>query len=199
MVRLSDENRQKAVFEQYTVFDIDIAKIASKYGLYLIGGTAIDLLCNYYSVPFWRSRSNNDFDYWTSFDNQQNTSKFIEHIRDSFKFDIEEDSDYMIALESSSIKADVDILIDHDCNNKQFTHSIGGINVMSPIYLFSSKFDRYINCSNIQRKEIDFKDLRTLLSIIEKINGLDELECHLSNLNYDRKAEDMLNSIIASL
>ena len=199
MVKLSDENRQKVIFERYTVFDIDIAKIASKYGLYLIGGTAIDLLCNYHSVPFWRSRSNNDFDYWTSFDNQQNTSEFIEHIRDSFRFDIIEDSDYMITLESNYVKADVDILIDRDCNNKQFTHSAEGINVMSPIYLFSSKFDRYINCNNSQRKEIDFKDLRTLLSIIEKINGLDELECHLSNLNYDRKAEDILNSIIASL
>lgn len=199
MVKLSGENWQKAIFEQYTVFDIDIAKIASKYGLYLIGGTAIDLLCNYYSVPFWRSRSNNDFDFWTSFGNQQNANEFIEHIKDNFKFDIIEDSDYMITLESNYVKADVDILIDRDCNNKQFTHSAEGINAMSPVYLFSSKFDRYINCSNIQRKEIDFKDLRILLSIIEKINGFDELEYHLSNLNYDRKAEDMLNSIIASL
>lgn len=66
MVRISDVNRQKAIFEQYTVFDIDIVKIVSKYGLYLIGGTALDLLCNYHSVPFWRNRSNNDFDYWTS-------------------------------------------------------------------------------------------------------------------------------------
>lgn len=199
MIRPSDKNRQKAIFEQYTVFDIDIAKIASKYGLYLIGGTAIDLLCNYHSIPFWRSRSNNDFDYWTSFDNQQNVNEFTEHIRDSFRFDIIEDSGYMITLESSSVKVDIDILIDRDCNNKQFTHSVDGINVMSPIYLFSSKFDRYINCNNIHRKKIDFKDLRTLLSIIEKINGFDELEYHLSNLNYDRKAENMLNSIITGL
>ena len=35
MVRISDVNRQKAIFEQYTVFDIDIVKIVSKYGLYL--------------------------------------------------------------------------------------------------------------------------------------------------------------------
>lgn len=199
MIRPSDKNRQKAIFEQYTVFDIDIAKIASKYGLYLIGGTAIDLLCNYHSIPFWRSRSNNDFDYWTSFDNQQNVNEFTEHIRDSFRFDIIEDSGYMITLESSSVKVDIDILIDRDCNNKQFTHSAGGINVMSPIYLFSSKFDRYINCNNSQRKEIDFKDLRTLLSIIEKINRLDDLEYHLSSRKYDQKAENMLNSIIASL
>lgn len=106
MVRISDKNRQEAIFEQYTVFDIDIAKVASIYGLYLIGGTALDLLCNYHSVPFWRNRSNNDFDYWTSFDNQQNTNEFIEHIRDSLRFDIIEESDYMITLESSLIKTD---------------------------------------------------------------------------------------------
>lgn len=177
MVSLPDENKQ-AIFEQYTAFDIDIVKIASKHGLYLIGGTAIDLLCNYHSVPFWRSRSNNDFDFWTSFDNQKGRSEFIEHIRNSFRFDIIEDSDYMVTLKSSHIKADVDILIDRDCNNKQFTHSVDGINVMSLIYLFSSKFDRYVNCTDSQRKKIDFKDLRTLLSIVDKINGLDELEFH---------------------
>ena len=198
MVRLPEENKQ-AIFEQYTVFDIDIAKIASKYGLYLIGGTAIDLLCNYHSVPFWRSRSNNDFDFWTSFDNQHGRSEFIEHIRDSFRFDIIEDSDYMITLKSSYIKVDIDILIDRDHNNKQFAHSVDGINVMSPIYLFSSKFDRYVNCTDSQRKEIDFKDLRTLLSIVDKINGLDELEFHLCNQHYDQIVEDMLNSIIASM
>lgn len=71
--------------------------------------------------------------------------------------------------------------------------------MMSPIYLFSSKFDRYINTANIQRKETDFYDLRTLLSIIEKTNGFDELESHLSNRDYDQRAEDMLNNIIASM
>lgn len=198
MVRLPEENKQ-AIFEQYTVFDIDIAKIASKYGLYLIGGTAIDLLCNYHSVPFWRSRSNNDFDFWTSFDNQKGRSEFMKHIRNSFRFNIIEDSDYMVTLKSSYIKVDVDILIDRDCNNKQFTHSVDGINVMSLIYLFSSKFDRYVNCTDSQRKEIDFKDLRTLLSIVEKTNGLDELEFHLCNQHCDQIAEDMLNSMIASM
>ena len=195
--KIIDRNGE-AIFEQYTEFDTDIVKAASKYELYLIGGTAIDLLCNYYSVQFWRSRSDNDLDFWTSYDNQDR-KKFINHIKDSFSFEPKETSDYMVSLESSNIKTDVDILIDRECNNKHFTHSTGGINVMSPIYLFSSKFDRYINCSNIQRKEIDFKDLRTLLSIIEKINGLDDLEYHLSSLNYDQKAENMLNSIIASL
>ncbi len=198
MVRLPEENKQ-AIFEQYTVFDIDITKIASKYGLYLIGGTAIDLLCNYHSVQFWRSRSDNDFDYWTSFDNQKGRNEFIKHIRNSFRFDIIEDSDYMVTLKSSYIKVDVDILIDRDCDTKQFTHSVDGINVMSPIYLFSSKFDRYINCTDSQRKERDFKDLRTLLSIVEKTNGLDELEFHLCNQHHDQIAEDMLNSIIASM
>ena len=70
---------------------------------------------------------------------------------------------------------------------------------MSPLYLFYTNFDRYINTANIQRKETDFYDLRTLLSIIEKTNGFDELESHLSNRGYDQKAEDMLNNIIASM
>ena len=47
--------------------------------------------------------------------------------------------------------------------------------------------------------ETDFYDLRTLLSIIEKTNGFDELESHLSNRDYDQRAEDMLNGIIASM
>lgn len=70
---------------------------------------------------------------------------------------------------------------------------------MSPIYLFTSKFDRYLNCNNKQRKNTDFKDLQTLLILIEKINGFDELENHLYNLNYDERAEKTLNDIIGSL
>lgn len=195
--KIIDRNGE-AIFEQYTEFDTDIVKAASKYELYLIGGTAIDLLCNYYSVQFWRSRSDNDLDFWTSYDNE-GRNVFISHIKDNFSFDSKETSDYMVSLESSNIKTDVDILIDRDYNNKEFAYSVNGIKVMSPIYLFSSKFDRYISTTNVQRKETDFKDLRVLLSIIEKINGFDELEFHLSNQNYDQKAEDALNSIISSM
>lgn len=70
---------------------------------------------------------------------------------------------------------------------------------MSPIYLFVSKFDRYINSNNAQRKNTDFKDLQTLLLLIDRINGFDELENHLSALNYDQRAEDALNDIIVNL
>ena len=41
------------LFQQYTPYDTKIVKTATRYGLYLIGGTAIDLLCRYYSIPFW--------------------------------------------------------------------------------------------------------------------------------------------------
>lgn len=105
----------------------------------------------------------------------------------------------MLSLESSSIYTDMDILIDYDLNNSRFGYTVNDINVMSPIYLFTSKFDRYVNCNNAQRKTTDFKDLQTLLLLIERTNGFDELENHLSALNYDQRAEDALNGIIASM
>ena len=186
------------LFQQYTPYDTVIVKIATRYGLYLIGGTAIDLLCRYYSIPFWRNRSDNDLDFWTSFANKER-DRFVKQVGGKFGIGVEDSSDYMVSLELKKVKIETDILIDYDYANTKFASSINGICVMSPIYLFSSKFDRYINTANIQRKKTDFYDLRTLLSIIEKTNGFDELESHLSNRDYDQRAEDMLNDIITSM
>lgn len=194
---ISDRNKRVA-FRQYTKFDLPIVKMASQYGMYLIGGTAIDLMCNKYSVRFWRDRSDNDLDFWTPYTNQ-NRSKFLEYTRENFGIRVEESSDFMVSLELEKVKIEIDILIDYDSINTKFGSSINGIYVMSPVYLFPSKFDRYINTANVQRRETDLNDLRVLLSIIEKTNGLNELENHLSSQNYDQGAEDMLNSIISSL
>ena len=172
--------------------------MASRYGLYLIGGTAIDLLCNYYSVRFWRNRSDNDLDFWTSFANKKR-NRFVKEVGRRFGISVESNFSYMVSLELDKVKIETDILIDYDCTNTKFASFLNGIGVMSPLYLFSSKFDRYINTANIQRKETDFYDLRVLLSIIEKTNGFDELEGHLSTLNYDQKAENELNGIILSM
>ena len=191
-------NNPVPLFQQYTPYDTEIVKTATRYGLYLIGGTAIDLLCRYYSVPFWRNRSDNDLDFWTSFANKER-DRFVKQVGSKFGIGVEDSSEYMVSLELEKVKIETDILIDYDCTNTKFASSINGICVMSPIYLFSSKFDRYINTANIQRKKTDFYDLRTLLSIIEKTNGFDELESHLSNRDYDQRAEDMLNNIIASM
>lgn len=190
--------KKEPVFQQYTEHDLYIVEMASRYGLYLIGGTAIDLLCNYYSVRFWRNRSDNDLDFWTSFANKER-DRFVKQVSENFGVSVEDSSDYMVSLELEKVKIETDILIDYDCTNTKFASSINGICVMSPIYLFSSKFDRYINTANIQRRKTDFYDLRTLLSIVEKTNGLDELESYLSNRNYDQRAEDILNNIIASM
>ena len=191
-------NNPVPLFQQYTPYDTEIVKTATRYGLYLIGGTAIDLLCRYYSVPFWRNRSDNDLDFWTSFANKER-DRFVKQVGSKFGIGVEDSSEYMVSLELEKVKIETDILIDYDCANTKFASFINGICVMSPIYLFSSKFDRYINTANIQRKKTDFYDLRTLLSIIEKTNGFDELESHLSNRDYDQRAEDMLNNIIASM
>ena len=132
------------LFQQYTPYDTEIVKTATRYGLYLIGGTAIDLLCRYYSIPFWRNRSDNDLDFWTAYDNSHK-DKFIRNIKHTLGFVVKEDSDYMLSLESSNIHTDTDILIDYEYNNSRFGCIINDIKVMSPIYLFASKFDRYVN------------------------------------------------------
>lgn len=196
--RAKSMSKTLPLFRQYTPYDIDIVKTATKYGLYLIGGTAIDLLCRYYSIPFWRNRSDNDLDFWTAYNNGHK-DKFIRHIKSTLDFVAKENSDYMQSLESFTIHTDTDILIDYDLNNCKFCYTINNIKVMSPIYLFASKFDRYLNCNNVHRKTTDFKDLQTLLLLIERTNGFDELENHLSALNYDQTAENTLNSIIASM
>ena len=157
------------LFQQYTPYDTKIVKTATRYGLYLIGGTAIDLLCRYYSVPFWRSRSNNDLDFWTAYDNSHK-DRFVRHIKRTLGFVVKEDSGYMLSLESSSIHTDTDILIDYDRKNRKFGYAVNDIKVMS-----------------------------TLLLLIERTNGFDELENHLSALNYDQRAENLLNDIIASM
>ena len=40
----------KPLFENYTAFDEPVVRLASNYKLYLIGGTAIDMLCRYYNI-----------------------------------------------------------------------------------------------------------------------------------------------------
>ena len=125
--------------------------------------------------------------------------RFIRHIKSTLGFVVKEDSDYMLSLKSLTIHTDTDILIDYDRNNSKFGYTANDIKVMSPIYLFASKFDRYVNCNNVQRKTTDFKDLQTLLLLIERTNGFDELENHLFALNYDQRAEDALNDIITSM
>lgn len=191
---------KKAVFEKYTEHDINIAREAYGYNLYLIGGTAIDLWCNYFGISSWRSRSNNDLDFWSYADNYDEVNEFSQKMQnDSLAFKIVTDSSYMKMLRSDKISTDLDILIDFDINNRKFCKEINKIGVMSPVYLFASKFDRYLNSNNQVRKETDFKDLQVLLKIIEKMNDFDALEVHLSNQMYDQRAEDELNKIIQSV
>ena len=128
------------LFQQYTPYDTEIVKTATRCGLYLIGGTAIDLLCRYYSIPFWRNRSDNDLDFWTSFANKER-DRFVKQVGSKFGIGVEDSSEYMVSLELEKVKIETDILIDYDCANTKFASFINGICVMSPIYLFSSKFD----------------------------------------------------------
>lgn len=181
------------LFEAYTERDEDIAKSLSKLGCYLIGGTAIDAYCQKFGIKKARKRSYNDLDFYTPATNKQ--IKNIEVYLKEQGFDIEVKHSFQIISKNSQYGIDVDILIDFGKEvNKMFT-SIGQLNIMHPVYLFKSKFQRYITASG-QRKRTDEIDLLQLLAIIDKMNAVDLLENELIKLNLPKEDEILLNELI---
>lgn len=138
----------KPLFENYTTVDEPIVRLVSNYQLYLIGGTAIDMLCRHYGISNNRSRSNNDIDFLSFAVNLPRTQEYV------------------------------DILIDYDSNNPEYGMTVNGILVMSPCYMVYSKLDRYLNSINEERRKIDIADIETLLKIMDKIgeSEFDKLE-----------------------
>jgi hypothetical protein len=183
------------LFESYSDLDLPIVEAASENNLYLIGGTALSIWSKYYKIKFWRERSNNDIDFWTFSGNRK--IKFFQKYLIDNKFDFSSfSSSYFESFRNDSLNIDVDILIDFELSNKQFCVKFGNINLMKPVYLFASKFDRFVNISDKQRKETDQKDLIFLLKIIEKDKNFKQLEDYLLARDYSQKEEDILNNLL---
>lgn len=180
------------LFEAYTATDHKVAKDLAKLDCYLIGGTAIDYWCNKLSIHKTRHRSNNDIDFWTSASNSK-LSVLNKYLSDEgFTFT---GGDYMITAARSG--QEIDILIDYERLPKWLLIKQDGLAIMSPIYLFASKFDRYINCTNATRKQTDKTDLLQLLSIIDKLNLTNKFEQFMSVFrNYSAANEKELNQLI---
>ncbi len=66
--------------------------------LYLIGGTAIDLLCRYYSVPFGETDLIMTLILDFVFANKER-DRFVKQVGGKFGIGIEDSSDYMVSLE----------------------------------------------------------------------------------------------------
>lgn len=184
----------ECIFEAYTEHDDRIAKALSSFGCYLIGGTAIDAYCQQLSIKKARKRSYNDLDFYTPA-----TNKHIKNVEIYLKdngFDIEVTSPYQIISSNKILGIDVDVLIDFGKENKKMFNQIKGLNVMHPVYLFKSKFQRYLT-SRGERRKTDEIDLLQLLSIINKLNEVDTLEQELSKMNFVYSDEIQLNELIS--
>lgn len=191
----------KPVFENYTTVDEPIVRLASNYQLYLIGGTAIDMLCRHYGISNNRNRSNNDIDFLSFAANLLKTQEYANKLMHLYNFRKDIESSYMITMNNSNVGADVDILIDYDSSNLEYGMTVNGILVMSPCYMVYNKLDRYLNSTNEERKKIDIADIETLLKIMDKIgeSEFSKLESIIAkNLNGNDMI-DVLNGLIEKL
>lgn len=67
---------------------------------------------------------------------------------------------------------------------------------MSPIFLFASKFDRFINTYDGQRRKTDRMDLLQLMDIIVKMKLVDDFEKFLQTRHYDENAQSIIDTLI---
>lgn len=191
----------KPLFENYTTVDESIVRLASSYQLCLIGGTAIDMLCRSYGISNNRSRSNNDIDFLSFAVNLSKTQEYVNKLMYLYNFRKDIESNYMITMNNSNVGVDVDILIDYDQTNLQYSMIVNNVLVMSPCYMIYNKLDRYLNSVNEERRKIDIADIETLLKIMDKIgeSEFSKLESIIAgNLNGSDMI-DVLNGLIEKL
>ncbi len=190
-----------SLFEIYSEFDEKIVQLATQHQCFLIGGTAIDFFCRQTKIENWRSRSFNDLDFWCHSKNKKTSQKMLKILIKEMDFEIKEEYDFMITLRNETLNIDVDILYDYDEENCIYSTTNQNIGVMSPVYLFVSKFDRYILAKDKERIEKDFYDLRILLKIINHLSLFTEFSNVLENSpkEYTIESEKKLNTIITSV
>lgn len=139
---------------RYSDLDDKIISKASSLGFPLIGGTALEILADYYSVDGVRKRSNNDLDFLSK--DNKNKLYFMSWIQENIDPD----------------KVEVDFYDEAPKQYKNYILDINGILVMNPVYLIWSKL--------IRGSEKDITDIKWLLSIPqisdkEIIDGMEDL------------------------
>lgn len=195
-------NAIKPLFESYTSIDETIVRSASNHKLYLIGGTAIDMLCRHYNINNNRNRSNNDIDFLSFATNISLTREYVAKLISLYNFKKDIDSEYMVALKKNdTLGVDVDILIDYESNNIQYGMTVNDVLVMSPAYMVYTKLDRYLSSSNEERRRIDIADIETLLKIMDKIGETEfsSLESIISKSLRANSMIDIINELVEKL
>ena len=194
-------NVRRPLFESYTNLDETVVFVATRYQLYLTGGTASDLYCRRYGVQNNRHRSKNDIDFLSFASNSAQTQEYVCKLLEQYWFKTEIESDYMISLTNHNLEIDVDILIDYDQSNAQYCTTVSGIAVMSPSYMTYNKLDRYFHSSNDGRKQTDLEDIRTLLLIMDKIgeSEFSNLEDMIAKRPYSDPMVNIVNKLVDEL
>lgn len=132
-------NKVRIACSKYSDLDDKVINKASELGFPLIGGTALEILADYYKVDGVRKRSDNDLDF-ISKDNK-NKYYFMSWVQENIDPE----------------KVDVDFYDEAPNNYKDYIMNVNGVLVMSPTYLMWSKLTRGTNK--------DITDVKWLLSI----------------------------------
>ncbi len=159
----------------YSNLDEEVLKICNAHHCFLIGGTALEILMNFNHLKFNRKRSVNDFDFVMRISNSPHLKVIDKELCRLGSFTKTGDDRIMVNFNSNLVE--VDILVTAEKIDQQDIITIGDYKIMSPVWMFASKFSRYISIDprlNQEKFERDRYDLFDLLTLINK-GGTDEL------------------------
>jgi len=162
------------LFTVYSDLDEEVLKICNSHHCFLIGGTALEILMNFNNLKFNRKRSDNDFDFVMRISNSPHIKMIDQDLCHLSDFTKTGDDRIMVNFNSDLVE--VDILVTAEKIDQQDILTIGDYKIMSPVWMFASKFSRYIFIDPLKQQEKferDRNDLFDLLSLI-KLGGEEE-------------------------
>lgn len=162
------DSRKRIQCSRYSDLDDKIISKASSLGFPLIGGTALEILADYYSVDGVRKRSNNDLDFLSK--DNKNKLYFMSWIQENIDPD----------------KVEVDFYDEAPKQYKNYILDIDGILVMNPVYLIWSKL--------IRASKKDLTDIKWLLSIPQLTD--EELSEGMDDLGLKKSEIALLESLL---
>jgi len=188
------------LFSVYSNLDEEVFKICNAHHCFLIGGTALEILMNFNNLKFNRKRSVNDFDFVIRISNLPHLKLIDRELCKLSEFTKTGDDRIMVNFNSDMVE--VDILVTAEKIDKQDILNIGDYKIMSPVWMFASKFSRYISVDPLKQKEkyerdrYDLFDLLTLInhSGYEEISRLEKLLSQV--INFEEDAERKLHKLV---
>jgi len=197
---MSTRPNPNKLFSVYSNLDEEVLKICNDHHCFLIGGTALEILMNFNNLKFNRKRSDNDFDFVMRISNSPHI-KMIDRELCRLR-DFAKTGDDRIMVNFNSDLVEVDILVTAEKIEQQDILTVGDYKIMSPVWMFASKFSRYIFVDPLRQKEKyerDLYDLFDLLTLInhsgnEEVSRLEKLLSHV--ITFEEDAERKLQKLV---